>query len=142
MPAGAHGSTWYNHLVLQSSEIILHKVGKVSRTEIHYISKWSWCYYVAINFVYEYFPFVIYFSNIFFIKTFFQHLFCQNFFPKFVFCGLYSRCSPVYRDKADSMYLCYEKYDMQANIAFRLQHTKFSVLRLIPRLWYSYYLMF
>ena len=31
---------------------------------------------------------------------------------------------------------------LQANIEFRLQHTKFSVLRLIPRLWYSYYLKF
>ena len=29
-----------------------------------------------------------------------------------------------------------------ANIAFRLKHTKFSVLRLIQRLWYSYYLKF
>ena len=28
------------------------------------------------------------------------------------------------------------------NIAFRLQHTKFSVLKLIPRFWYSYYLKF
>ena len=26
---------------------------------------------------------------------------------------------------------------LQANIAFRLQHIKLSVLRLIPRLWYS-----
>ena len=103
---------------------------------------------VAINFVYEYFSFVIYFSNKFFIKTFFQHFFPKiffqhffpqnlfsNFFSKFVFWGLYSRCSPVYRDKTDSMYLCYKKYDIQANIAFRLQHTKFSVLRLILRLW-------
>ena len=31
------------------------------------------------------------------------------------------------------MYLCYEKYDIQANIAFRLQHTKFSEIRLILR---------
>ena len=35
------------------------------------------------------------------------------------------------------MHLCYEKYDIQANIkaniAFQLQHTKFSVLRLILR---------
>ena len=31
---------------------------------------------------------------------------------------------------------------LQANVAFRLQHTTFSVLRLIPRLWYSYYLKF
>ena len=31
------------------------------------------------------------------------------------------------------MCLCYGKYDIQANIAFRLQHTKFSVLRLILR---------
>ena len=31
---------------------------------------------------------------------------------------------------------------LQADIAFQLQHTKFSVLRLIPRLWYSYYLKF
>ena len=62
---------------------------------------------VSINFGYEYFSFVIHFSKIF----------CQNFFPKFVFWGFYSRCSPVYRDKTDSMYLCYEKYDIQANIA-------------------------
>ena len=31
---------------------------------------------------------------------------------------------------------------LQADIAFQLQHTKFSVGRLIPRLWYSYYLKF
>ena len=43
--------------------------------------------------------------------------FFSNFFSKFVFWGLYSRCSLVYRDKTDSMYLCYEKYDLQANIA-------------------------
>ena len=48
---------------------------------------------VAINVVYEYFSFVIYFSNIFFSKCF------SNFFSKFVFWGLYSRCSPVYRAK-------------------------------------------
>ena len=35
---------------------------------------------VAINFVYEYFCFVIYFSEIFFVKTFFP-----NFFSKFFF---------------------------------------------------------
>ena len=36
---------------------------------------------VAINFGYEYFSFVIYLSNIFFIKTFFQHFFFKIFFP-------------------------------------------------------------
>ena len=88
---------------------------------------------VAINFGYEYFSFVIYFFKIFFIKLFSQTFF-SNFFAKFVFWGLYSRYSPVYRDKTDSMYLCYEKYDIhQANIAFQLQHTKFSALRLILR---------
>ena len=44
---------------------------------------------VAINFVYEYFSFVIYFSKIFFIKTFFWNFipkfFFQNFFSKFFF---------------------------------------------------------
>ena len=39
---------------------------------------------VAINFGYEYFSFVIYFSNIFFISTFFQ-----NFFPKIFFLLLF-----------------------------------------------------
>ena len=152
---------------------------------------------VAINFVYEYFSFVIYFSKTFFrnffsnlffpkffssrlvSKTFYRNFFStiffqfffsklekkifrnffpkiffskffsnlfQNFFPiffkiffqlfsKICFLRLYSRCSLVYRDKTDFMYLCYEKYDIQANIAFRLHHTKFSILRLILRLW-------
>ena len=31
---------------------------------------------------------------------------------------------------------------LRANIAFRLQQIKFLVLRLIPRLWYSYHLKF
>ena len=81
------------------------------------------------------------FFKIFLLKFFFQNLFPlmfflffpKIFFPKFVFWGLYSRCSPVYRDKTDSMYLCCEKYDIEANIAFRLQHTQFSVIRLILR---------
>ena len=75
-------------------------------------------------------------ENFFFQKFFptFQKFFF-NFFFKICFLRLYSRCSPVYRDKMDSMCLCYEKYDIQANIAFRLQHTKFSVLRLLLRLW-------
>ena len=40
---------------------------------------------VAINFGYEYFCFVIYFSEFFFVKTFFQNLFFTIFqnFPKF-----------------------------------------------------------
>ena len=42
------------------------------------------------------------------------------------------------------MYLCYEKYDIQANIAFRLQYTKFSVLstEISTTPWLSYYLKF
>ena len=40
---------------------------------------------VAINFVYEYFSFVIYFSKIFFIKTIFQHFFPIIFFSTFFF---------------------------------------------------------
>ena len=88
---------------------------------------------VAINFGYNYFSLVIYSFKIFFVKFFFQHFFqiflyklgkkkfffkfflqkffpfFQNFFSKFVFWGLYSRCSPVYRDETESMYLCYEK---------------------------------
>ena len=89
---------------------------------------------VAINFVYEYFSFGIYFSKHFFSKFvsnfFFPKIFFQLLF-KICFLRLYSRCSPVYRDKTDSMYLCYGKYDIQVNIVFGLQHTKFSVLRLI-----------
>ena len=97
---------------------------------------------VAINFGYEYFCFVIYFSEIFFIKTFFQNLFPNfflNFFSKFFFSKfffpkfffqlffkiffreLYSRCLPVYRDKTDSMYLCHEKYDLQQAVEIGLQ---------------------
>ena len=63
----------------------------------------------AIKFSDEYFCFGINFSQNFF-STFFSELF----FLKFFFCGLYSRCLPVYRDKTDSMYLCDEKYDRQA----------------------------
>ena len=39
---------------------------------------------VAIDFGYEYFSFVIYFSKFFFVKPFFQH-----FFPKFFFKNLF-----------------------------------------------------
>ena len=108
------------------------------------------------NFIPKFFLFKL-FSKIFFFKTFFKFFFFNFFkiflfktffkifspklcfqkfvsnFSKFVFWGLYSRCSPVYRDETHSMYLYYEKYDIQANIAFRLQHTKFSVFRLILR---------
>ena len=100
---------------------------------------------VAINFGYEYFSFVIYFSKIFFSKfssknffpTFFSNFFSkfffqnffskfffrnffQNFFSKFVFWGLYFRCFSVYTDKSDSMYLCYEKYDIQQAVEIGL----------------------
>ena len=43
---------------------------------------------VAINFGYEYFCFVIYFSEIFFVKTFFQN------FPKFIFQHFFSKFFP------------------------------------------------
>ena len=43
---------------------------------------------VAINFVYEYFSFVIYFSKIFFIKTFFQ-IFFPTFFSQIFFLKLF-----------------------------------------------------
>ena len=46
---------------------------------------------VAINFGYEYFSFVIYFSKIFFIKTFFQNFLYQNFFPKFFFQNFFPK---------------------------------------------------
>ena len=38
---------------------------------------------VAINFAYEFFRFVIYFSEIFFPKFFFQHFFSKFFFSNF-----------------------------------------------------------
>ena len=40
---------------------------------------------VAMNCVYEYFSFVIYFSKFFFIKTFFQYFFFKIFFQNFFF---------------------------------------------------------
>ena len=86
---------------------------------------------VTIKFGDEYFCFGIYFFKTFF-KHFFFKFFFRNFFPKifgpnfflkivfqtffqnFFFFGFSSQYLPVYRDKADSMYLCYEKYDKQA----------------------------
>ena len=54
-----------------------------------------------------------FFLQIFFFQIYSSQFFFQNFFSNFVqiffFWGLYSRCLPVYRDKTDSMYLCYEK---------------------------------
>ena len=95
---------------------------------------------VAINFRYEYFCFVIYFSEIFlsklffkilskifswnFFSIFFPKIFFSNFFPtfcqNFFFSGFYSRPLPVYREKTNSMYLCYEKYDIQQAVEFGL----------------------
>ena len=91
---------------------------------------------VAINFGNEYFCFVIYYSKIFFVKTFFQHfffkIFFQHFFSKIFFSNFISNLflkfifegftldTPVYRDKTDSMYLCYEKYDIQQAVEIGL----------------------
>ena len=95
-------------------------------------AKIVWHLSMLLKFGDEYFCFGIYFSKIFFStffsqnfcsKFFFQNFFFKIFFPKFLlqiffqiffFCGLYSRCLPVYREKTDSTYLCYEKYDKQA----------------------------
>ena len=66
----------------------------------------------------------IFFVKIFYSKFFLQILFANIFFPTFVqnffFWGLYSRCLPVYSDKTDSMYLCYEKYDWQQAVEIGL----------------------
>ena len=67
---------------------------------------------------YQNFCWQIFFSKFFFLNFFFRFFFLkfffQHFFSKIFFWGLCSRCLPVYRDKTDSMYLCYEKYDKQA----------------------------
>ena len=67
-------------------------------------------------FLFQFFPqnyfFEIFSQNFFFQIFFFKfvpHNFFSNFFQKLFFLGLYSGCLPVYRDKTDSMYLCYEK---------------------------------
>ena len=68
--------------------------------------------------------FLLNFYPTFFVFNFFLTFFFQffpniffNFFLKFfsnlLFYGVYSQCFSVYRDKTDSMYLCYEKYDIQ-----------------------------
>ena len=78
---------------------------------------------IAINFDYKYFCFVIYFSKIVYPKLFPKFVF-NIFFLKFLFkiffWGLYSWCLPVYRDKTNSMYLCYEKYDIQQAVEIGL----------------------
>ena len=60
---------------------------------------WSWSWQgensvalinVAINFFYEYFSFVIYFSNIFLSKLF-SNIFFQNFFPKIFFQNFFPK---------------------------------------------------
>ena len=69
------------------------------------------------------------FSNIFFPNFFqivfsqflFKIFFSENFFPNFFFLRFYCRCFPVYRGKTESMYLCYEKYDIQQAVEIGLQ---------------------
>ena len=100
---------------------------------------------VAINFGYEYFSFVIYFSKIFFptffFKIFFLKSFFQIFFPKtfqnFFFEG-FTLDALAFTETKRTLCICVMKNMIyrpiwQANIAFRLQHTKFSILRLILR---------
>ena len=65
--------------------------------------------------------------NIFVLWFIFPKLFFQYFFPKIFFrlfqiffWGLYSRCLCVYRDKTWSMYLCYEKYNIQQAVEIGL----------------------
>ena len=74
---------------------------------------------VAINFGYENFCSVVYFVKGFFQK-FCSKNFIQLFFSKFFFFEGFTRWLPVYRDKTDSMYLCYEKYDIQQAVEIGL----------------------
>ena len=80
-----------------------------------------------LQFIFPKFFFQYFFPNFFFkivLHIFFQHLkiffpkiFSNNFLPTFFqnlfFEGFTLGVLPVYRDKTDSMYLCYEKYDKQ-----------------------------
>ena len=119
---------------------------------------------IAINFGYEYFSFVIYFSTFFFVKNFFQNFCFKIFFPKLFFKIFFLKCFsqnffskhffptsfqnlffdgftldalPSTETKR-TLCICVMKNMIyrpvwQTNIAFRLHHTKFSVLRLILR---------
>ena len=98
---------------------------------------WLWIFFFC-NLFFQNFFFQIFFPKIFFPKIFFQQFFSQNFFPtsfqNLFFEGCTLDALPFTETKRTlCTYLCYEKYDIQANIAFRLQHTKFSVHRLILR---------
>ena len=91
----------------------------------------------------KFFPlFFKFFSKIFFTKFFFQNsffkIFSQNFFSKMFFTICFSKlseiflknfffeasffkiCISIYRDKTDSMNLCYEKYDIQQAVEIEL----------------------
>ena len=70
---------------------------------------------VTINFVYEYFSFVIYFSKIFLSKLFSKHFFPTS-FQNLFFEGFTLDALPFTETKR-TMNLCYKKYDIQANIA-------------------------
>ena len=62
-----------------------------------------------------------------------------------IFLYNHSKASVKFVDFANSNLTWWSAKDLemlQVDIAFQLQHTKFSVLRLMPRLWYSYYLKF
>ena len=99
---------------------------------------------VAINFVYEYFSFVIYFSNIFFIKTFFQNVFFKicfqllfskkffsNFFLKFVFWGFTLDALPFTETKR-TLCIC-----VMGNMIYRsIQHSDYSIKNFQYLDWY------